>query len=511
MNHTHSMLKMHHLNQNAIQNLFVNPILVKINDPNLLTNALQRSLHTKLLQISTHKTMTPPCQYLQINILSHTHIARFNLEDLKTSLLVGDTHIELAIKPSRTTKRRLNDAGAVRRRHNNHPRRGLEPVHQRQKLTHDALLHLPAGLVATGGDGIDLVNEDDRPVVIRRVGLGVLERPTQVRLRLPGAFGNDLGTVDDEEVRPGLGGHGAGHGGLAASRRAGEEDPAGGVDAELRPELGMAERQLDELADGREVVGRAADGVVSGVGEVVGVVAIDGLALAFDEGVVHDDAGGISVDLDAVDFDALELDETLRPVDVEGIAAVERTELTLEVRFEVRFEKLVGLLRRGHVHAGLLDGISVGEDQHRLAKLHVRSRTDRHAVPAAYPGIFHGVLRHANGAVVGSVLLVHFRHSRIQRRNIRVGNHGHGGHGLTPALPLDTDGVPIEDAQVFHGAFRHAHNGVSVIVGIVEEDGEGVFAGINLKDCLGVVLFFFGGSWRFCRLLFLFRSRRSRG
>ena len=62
------------------------------------------------------------------------------------------------------------------------------------------------------------------------------------------------------------------------------------------------------------MLGRAANSIVSGIGEVVGIVAIDGFSLAFNEGVVNFNAGRITIDFDAINFDASELMRSLVPL-----------------------------------------------------------------------------------------------------------------------------------------------------------------------------------------------------
>ena len=71
----------------------------------------------------------------------------------------------------------------------------LEAVHERQQLRHDPPLDLSVGLLSLGGDGVEFVDEDDG----RRVLLGLLKRLPQVRLRLAGELGHDLGSVDEEK------------------------------------------------------------------------------------------------------------------------------------------------------------------------------------------------------------------------------------------------------------------------------------------------------------------------
>lgn len=50
-----------------------------------------------------------------------------------------------------------------------HRRPGLEAVHEGEHLGHDTPLHLSVRLVTLGGDGVDLVDKDDRRGVLLRL------------------------------------------------------------------------------------------------------------------------------------------------------------------------------------------------------------------------------------------------------------------------------------------------------------------------------------------------------
>ncbi len=92
----------------------------------------------------------------------------------------------------------------------------------------------PPRLVPPGHDRVDLVNKDDRAVIIGRVLLGVLEGAAEVRLGLARALRYNylrVRAVDNKEVHTGIGGDRARHGRLAAPARASEEHSPGGVDA----------------------------------------------------------------------------------------------------------------------------------------------------------------------------------------------------------------------------------------------------------------------------------------
>mmetsp|Transcript_26452 Transcript_26452/g.56826 ORF Transcript_26452/g.56826 Transcript_26452/m.56826 type:complete len:213 (+) Transcript_26452:3170-3808(+) len=212
----------------------------------------------------------------------------------------------------------------------------------------------------------------------------------------------------------------------------------------------MFQWQFDEFPHGRQMRRRSADGVVPGVGEVVGIVTVDGLALAFDQRIINNNTCRVTVHLHTVNFDALEFNQPLGTINAERITTMKGTEFALKVRLQIRLEQFVRLLLDRKIDARLLDGISVGQDQHRLAKLDVGSGHHGHAVSRTHPGIFHGVVRHANGTVIRPIVR-HFGNAGVQCRNVRVGNHGHGCHCLASALSLDGNGVAVEDSEVFHG------------------------------------------------------------
>jgi len=106
-------------------------------------------------------------------------------------------------------------------------------------------LHLPpldlsVGLVPLGGDGVDLVNEDDRGGVL----LGLLEGLPKVGLGLSGHLGHDLGPIDEEEEGSGLVGDGTSDQSLTRSGGTVKEHSAGGLDSKGLEEGGVAEGKL---------------------------------------------------------------------------------------------------------------------------------------------------------------------------------------------------------------------------------------------------------------------------
>ena len=87
-------------------------------------------------------------------------------------------------------------------------------------------------------------------------------------------------------------------------------------------------------------MGGATNGVVAGTSEVVHLVALEGLAVALNEHVLYNHTGHSAVGLHSVDVHAPELEETMRLVDVEGVAVVEGVDFARKVRLQVGVKEL---------------------------------------------------------------------------------------------------------------------------------------------------------------------------
>mmetsp|Transcript_30993 Transcript_30993/g.70889 ORF Transcript_30993/g.70889 Transcript_30993/m.70889 type:complete len:551 (+) Transcript_30993:1082-2734(+) len=455
MHDPEGMVEMFLLYQNGVEDLAVDPVGVKVDVSHLAADALERGLHAQLLDVGPDVPVDVLGDGVQVDVFVEPHVAGLDLQYLEPSFIVRDAHVELPIEPSRASEGGVQCLRPIGGPDDDHPTGGPQSVHEGEQLAHHPFFGLSPRFLPLGRDGIDLVDEDDGSPVIRGVALGVFEGASEVGLGLAGAFGDDLRSVDDEEVGAGLGGDGTGQGGLSAAGGAGEEDSPGRADAELVPELRVAEGELDQFADGGEVLGGAADGVVTGVFEVVDVRAVDGLALEFDGGVVDDDAGGVAVGLNAVDLHHLKLQGSLGSRNVKRVAAVEAPKLSLEVGTQILVEEqgvllLVPLFRR---EPGGFQRVRVGQDEDGLAELHVGSGGEGDLVARPDASIFHRILAHAYGR--GGVLV------GGSPRHVRVRHGGDGGDGGFAAFAAEVDRVAVEEAQAFHGGFREGHDGVA--------------------------------------------------
>lgn len=115
---------------------------------------------------------------LKINVISKLHVLSVNLQNLKTTSGVRNTNVDLTIETAETTKSRINGVRAVGSGHNHNVGTGLHTVHEGEQLGNDTALDLTVGLLTLGGNGVDLINEDNSGGVL----LGLLESLAQVGL-----------------------------------------------------------------------------------------------------------------------------------------------------------------------------------------------------------------------------------------------------------------------------------------------------------------------------------------
>src|SRR5262249_7836120 len=123
---------------------------------------------------------------------------------------------QLAVEATGAAQRGIEGIGAGGRADDHYLATCAQAIHQREQLAADALFHLAEDLGALGGNGVDLVEEDDA----WRGSLRFNEDTTQLGLALAVPLVDDLRPADAIELGAALGGHGAGDQRLAGSRRA---------------------------------------------------------------------------------------------------------------------------------------------------------------------------------------------------------------------------------------------------------------------------------------------------
>eukprot|EP00968_Pinguiococcus_pyrenoidosus_P022664 scaffold3330_cov398-Pinguiococcus_pyrenoidosus.AAC.3 len=417
------------LDAQVVHDLLRQVLGVDVDLLDLRANGLQGRFHAELAQVRADEAVRVLCDLLQVHVLCELHALGLDLQDLVPAFVVGHADVELPVEASEAAQRGLDHVRAVGGRDHDHVAAGLDAVHERQELRHDALLHLPAGLVPLGRDRVDLVDEDDGRALL----LGILEGLAQPRLRLAGQLGHDLRAVDGEDERVGLGRHRPGEHGLAGSRRAVEQHAAGRWHSDGAEDLRVLQRQLDELADGSQLLLQAANVVVADLVEAL-------VVLGARDGAV-DVQGGVGMDhrrihlfvLVVEDAHDLEFHGAVRLCDLEEIPLAQGGLALREVRLD---EDLVEV----GVDLHALHGVVKGLDHHLGRELELRRR-------------HHADFLVGTDAKVASPRGAE-RHSILRQRT--VGQHHRVG--VLSAAAAQPHVVPVEEPLGLHGGrVQRAH------------------------------------------------------
>ena len=203
----------------------------------------------------------------------------------------------------------------------------------------------------------------------------------------------------------------------------------------------MAEGELDHLADLGHLLPASADVVVADVVGSLLVLALDGIALAVDDGIGSHDAVGARIGLHD-----LELHRMHGGADQEEVPLLDGPVGLQEVGLEVNVEE---------VAADPLDGIVQGQDVDALPVRDVPACRDRHHVGEAHPQVLADHLVHADVGIVAGV----------------VGEDD--ADGVPALLALDEDGVPAEELQLLHLGGAEADDRVVVVGGVVHDEAVG--------------------------------------
>ncbi len=177
--------------------------------------ANHRSFPAKGFQVGPYETMRDLRQVIQVYLFGQRHASAVDLQDLLASVAVGNGDANLSVKPPWPPQGRIEHIRQVGRRNNDDLLPLGESVHQCQQLGYDPLLDLAHHLLAAGGNGVDLIQEDDAG----GLAAALFKNLAQMCFTLAVKLVDDFGPADGIEVRLGLMRNGAGNQRLTASRR----------------------------------------------------------------------------------------------------------------------------------------------------------------------------------------------------------------------------------------------------------------------------------------------------
>mmetsp|Transcript_38171 Transcript_38171/g.107902 ORF Transcript_38171/g.107902 Transcript_38171/m.107902 type:complete len:380 (+) Transcript_38171:280-1419(+) len=333
---------------------------------------------------------------LEINPAHEVHLPGVDLEDLQPSLLVRVRELHLAVDPPGPEQRVVEDVDAVRGHDHLDVLGRLEAVELVEQLEHGPLHLGVAALLAlhpAGADRVDLVHEDD--------GGGVLpghdEELAHQAAALADVLLHELAARDADEAAVRVVRHRPGEQRLAGPRRAVEQHALRLGNAEGFEDLGVLDRQLDDLLDLLDLLVHAPDHLVGAVGRLLHAHQLDqrvdlgGQDLVEDVAVAPErdaDVGLAVFDFDVfVDVhDVLALlpdlhEDLLLPHRLDDLAAVRgRLEEQVQLLLELR-HPLVALLPL-RVQALLVEGplLDLGLELlylHVVVSLHPSARVIR--------------------------------------------------------------------------------------------------------------------------------------
>ena len=120
---------------------------------------------TRLARSAPLMPGVPRATSVEVDVGAHPLVPAVDLQDRQALFEVGERDDDLAVEPAGAQQRRVEDVGAVGRRHDDDALGGVEAVHLREHLV-ERLLALVVAAAETGAalaaDRVDLVDEDDR-------------------------------------------------------------------------------------------------------------------------------------------------------------------------------------------------------------------------------------------------------------------------------------------------------------------------------------------------------------
>src|SRR5918995_1924773 len=202
----------------------------------------------------------------QVQVGGGRHVARVDLQYVQPCRRVGEPDLDLVVEAPRTPEGRVEGRRAVRRSDDADASQIVEPVHEGEELGDEGRLEALAHHVARGGEGVNLVEEDDGG----RLGACLVEDGAQPRLALAPILVEDLRPRDGYEVGPALVRHGPRQKGLARPGRSVEQNTFVRPYVELPEDLRVGYGEFDRLPDQGYRIPHPADVLVAGGGHVAG-------------------------------------------------------------------------------------------------------------------------------------------------------------------------------------------------------------------------------------------------
>src|SRR5919199_2768856 len=182
---------------------------------------------------------------LQVEVRGGGHAAGVDLQDVEACLRIGQPDLDLVVEAARTPQRGIYGSGTIGRRDDADTPEIIKAVHQGEELGDEGSLEALAHHIARGGEGVYLVEEDDRGRLLSRL----VEDGAEPGLALAPVLVEDLRPRDGYEVGPALVRDRPCQERLAGPGRPVEQDALVRPDVEFPEDLRVGYGQLDRLAD----------------------------------------------------------------------------------------------------------------------------------------------------------------------------------------------------------------------------------------------------------------------
>ena len=98
---------------------------------------------------------------LKINCFIKLHVLGVDSEDLKSADLIRNTNVDLSVEPAEPSKSWVKGVRSVGGSNNDNVSSCFEAVHQSKQLRNNSPLDFTMYLFSVGGNGVDLIDEDD--------------------------------------------------------------------------------------------------------------------------------------------------------------------------------------------------------------------------------------------------------------------------------------------------------------------------------------------------------------